>query len=246
MAKRVALIPEELVSSYHLQKPEMRIEDEMESLLEKSKLPDDMKVKLLSYLITRYHKTMHAPPEPVPVSISNDLEQYQRRYREDSVSTPESDSLLKDIIFTVPQRSQKYIPMIVEKLKSRNYSWNAWGEMTRDEKPIEGSKMVDYFSYIMRNGKTLREPRHFDSFLRAIKEINIPRTWIVNKKVLKYLENETPHSSLATTFDISDAESPLFIKRRRNSSSSIREKKSPFEFAHRRSRSITPRKWVEY
>lgn len=51
MAKRVALIPEEFISSYHhFQKPDKRLEDEIGLVLEKANLADDMKVKLLSIL----------------------------------------------------------------------------------------------------------------------------------------------------------------------------------------------------
>ena len=72
MARRIALIPEELVSSYHLQKPEIRLEDEIENLLERGKLTDDMKVKLLSQLIMRYHKTVNEPADPVRVTFDGE------------------------------------------------------------------------------------------------------------------------------------------------------------------------------
>lgn len=230
MAKRVALIPEELVSSYHLQKPEMRIEDEMESLLEKSKLPNDMKVKLLGHMITRYHKTTHEPPEPVRVSVSNEQPQ-QDQLREGD----DDGGSLKDIMLSVPPRSQKYIPLIVEKLKSRQYSWNARGEMTQDEKPILGSKIADLFSYIMRNGKTLQEPSKFEYFLNAIKEINIPRTWVVNKKVLSHLEEKAPLSNPNPELN------PLAKNRRRR-----RIAKNLSELADWGSDSETPKKWLAY
>ena len=61
MARRIALIPEELVSSYHLQKSKIRLEDEIENLLERKKLTADMKVKLLSQLIMRYHSSIIIP-----------------------------------------------------------------------------------------------------------------------------------------------------------------------------------------
>ena len=72
MSRRIALIPEELVSSYQLQKPELRLEDSIESMLERANIPDDQKIKLLSQLIMRYHKTVHEPPEPVRVSMSDE------------------------------------------------------------------------------------------------------------------------------------------------------------------------------
>lgn len=69
MAKRMALIPEEIISHYQLPKKELSLENEIENLLKTSELPDDMKVKLLSQLIKKYHHIVHAPTKPIPVSL---------------------------------------------------------------------------------------------------------------------------------------------------------------------------------
>lgn len=187
----MALIPEELVSSYHLQNPEIRLEEDIENLLKKAKLADDMKAKLLGQLITRYQRTVHTPPEPIPVSITDDSnaeEKKAEKMNADQGNENTDEILIKDIMSSTPVYYSKFIPKIVEKLKSREYGWNAAGEMTQDKKPIEGSNIVDFFSYTLRNGKTLEPPKHYESFLKAIKEIKIPRTWIANKKVLKHLD----------------------------------------------------------
>lgn len=195
MAKRVALIPEELISSYQLQKPESKVVQEIDALLEQSKLPDDMKVKLLGQLVNRYHRIVHAPVEPVKVSVTTDNEASSPKAteNEEPPEIHEGDAIMRDIMLSTPQRYSKFVPMIAEKLKSRHFSWNDLGELTLDNKPIRGSKVVDLFSYLMRNLKVADEPPHVDVFLRAIKEINIPRTWIANKKVLQKL-NDTSNS----------------------------------------------------
>lgn len=72
MAIRVALIQKELVSSYHLQKPEVRLEDDIVSLLDQGQLTDDMKMELLSQLITRCHKIVSELPEPVRVTMEDE------------------------------------------------------------------------------------------------------------------------------------------------------------------------------
>lgn len=93
MARRVALIPEELVSSYHLQKPEIRVEDEIENLLDQGKLTDDMKVKLLSQLITRYHRTFNEQAEPVRVSFANEEERKKLPQRQEESDVEEKLSV---------------------------------------------------------------------------------------------------------------------------------------------------------
>lgn len=185
MAKRVALVPEELVSNYyHSQKPETRLENDMESLLESSKLPDDMKAKLLGQMITRYHRIVHTPPEPVRVSITNDS--LDNKIIPKDISNTVENNILQHILSSTPQRYSKFIPLIVEKLKTRQYGWNESGEMTENNEPIRGSNIVDFFSYTMRNSKSLHEPKYYSTFLKAIDEIKIPRTWIGNKNVLKH------------------------------------------------------------
>lgn len=199
MAKRVALIPEELVSTYHLQKPEIRLEDDIDSLLERANLPDDMKAKLLSQLIMRYHKTMHAPPEPIPVTMKD--EQATESPSEKRITSAENmkdDRIYQSILVSTPKNSQKFIPMIVEKLKTRQYAWNEKGEMTQDNVPLKGSSIVDFFSYTMRTAKHLETPPFYKTFLKALKEINIPRGWIGNPKVLLQMEKFFHRSEVST------------------------------------------------
>lgn len=273
MARRVALIPEELVSSYHLQKPEIRLEEDIENLLEKTKLADDMKAKLLGQLVTRYQRTMHTPPEPAPVSAADDPSLSEKNPGEkgnmDRGNEGMSDALIKDIMSSAPVYYSKFVPMIVEKLKSRQYGWNAAGEMTQDRKTISGSNIVDFFSYTLRNAKTLDPPRHYEHFLNAIKEVKIPRTWIANKKVLKQLDSPIKsegevkregseyvnkarpvkskrykgrkRSNIISEIERSDDEGVYLTGKKR----SLRDKQ-PFVYDSKRGRTSLPETWLEY
>lgn len=183
MAKRVALIPEEFISSYHhFLKPDKRLEDEIGLLLEKANLADDMKVKLLSQLIMRYHQAVHKVPDPVRVTVTNDPVTNDSEKTETKLSEVLSDGgddpIVKEIMQSTPHRYSKYVPLIIEKLKSRQYGWNEWNEMTDNNKAIPYSNIIDFFVYLMRNAKSLVEPKHFHHFLRALKEIRIPHAWI--------------------------------------------------------------------
>lgn len=212
MAKRVALIPEELVSAYHLQKPEIRLEDDIDSLLERANLPNDMKAKLLSQLIMRYHKTMHAPPEPVPVSVTNEKSTDSPSEKQDTRTEEIDDKIYQSILLSTPKNYQKFIPMITEKLKTRQYAWNDKGEMTQDSSPIKGSSIVDFFSYTMRNSKHLEKPLFYNHFVNALREINIPRGWIGNPKVPVLIENP---------FHRLEDDTPKKKKKRRSKSADI-------------------------
>ena len=239
MARRIALIPEELVSSYHLQKPEIRLEDEIENLLERGKLTDDMKVKLLSQLIMRYHKTVNEPADPVRVTFDGEEKKKILQSQEEPTVERkiESDAILKDILVSVPKSFSKFVPQIVEKLNMQGYSWNNEGELTKNDIPFKKVRIVDFFLYLFRNVKDQPNLREFPIYLETIREINIPRGWIGNKKLAKILTFDSGATQLSST--------PKRGRDNRVSESSDEERKQRPRSASPRSQSIyeTPIKW---
>ncbi|KAG8175074.1 hypothetical protein JTE90_028216 [Oedothorax gibbosus] len=101
--------------------------------------------------------------------------------------TPPVYSMVRNILMSVPKYSAKFITPIIDKLKTRGVSWNEKGEITMDGSVITNSNIIDFFSYLMRNSKEQLEPRHFDLFLKAIKEAKIPVSWITNKRLYNRL-----------------------------------------------------------
>lgn len=244
MSRKVAFIPEELISSYHLQKPELRVEEDIVQLLDRNKLPDDMKVKLLSQLITRYHKTVHEEPEPVKVSIASDKESTSEAPEE--LEDVYSDPIFNDIIASVSRTYQKYVPMIMEKLKTRGYFWNDAGELVVGNNRVENSRIVDFFAYMLRSTKTLTEPLHFDVFWKAIKKINIPYSWIANKKLISRLKTsaESPRTPVSNSEKAHKRSSRL---KSRQLSAQSSDDQYPPEWLASRSRSHSPQqKWLTY
>lgn len=202
MARRVALIPEELVSSYQLQKPELRLEDSIESMLERANIPDDQKVKLLSQLIMRYHKTVHEPLEPVRVSVDDER---SKKEKEEEGDRQQDSPIFKGIVSSVSQRYSKYVPLIMEKLKTREYSWNEKGEFLRGGRPVRGSSVIDFFHYVMRNVKMAKPPRHIFHFIKALKETNIPHSWIANQRLLSHMKELKLSQDVTESEDSEDA-----------------------------------------
>ncbi|GFX76003.1 uncharacterized protein TNCV_1995571 [Trichonephila clavipes] len=63
MARKMALVPQDLLSEYYeLNKPEIRVEDNISKILNEEETPDDMKAKLLSHWIPKYQRLMQPPP----------------------------------------------------------------------------------------------------------------------------------------------------------------------------------------
>ncbi|GBO25970.1 hypothetical protein AVEN_6422-1 [Araneus ventricosus] len=70
----MAFVPKELVSEYYqLDKPEIRVEDNISNLLHDEETPHDMKARLLSHWITKYQRVMQPSPPPKPSEIPKEL-----------------------------------------------------------------------------------------------------------------------------------------------------------------------------
>ncbi|GFR27519.1 uncharacterized protein TNCT_179791 [Trichonephila clavata] len=183
MSKRIAVVPEELVTSYFSKTPD--VESKIENLLHASSYSDDAKAKLLSQLILKYRHMVSEPKPPVRVTIEEEIpKEKSAEVAERNIS---EDPIVRDIILSAPVNFQKFIPAIVEKLKTRSYSWNELGELITDNQAVKHSNVIDLFSYLMRNVKKGLEPHGFAVFWKAINEIKIPTRWIGNQKLVQNL-----------------------------------------------------------
>ncbi|GFR03832.1 uncharacterized protein TNCT_605081 [Trichonephila clavata] len=186
MSKRMAVVPEELATSYFSKTPDAGlhdIESKIENLLHASSYSDDAKAKLLSQLILKYRHMVSEPKPPVRVTI----EEFLKKSAEVAERNISEDPIVRDIILSVPANFQKFIPAIVEKLKTRSYSWNELGELITDNQAVKHSNVIDLFSYLMRNVKKGLEPHGFAVFWKANNEIKIPTRWIGNQKLVQNL-----------------------------------------------------------
>ncbi|GFU26632.1 uncharacterized protein NPIL_138781 [Nephila pilipes] len=70
----MALVPKELVPEYYqLNKPEIRVEDNISNLIHDEETTNDMKAKLLSHWIPKYQHLMQPSPPPKPFEIPKEL-----------------------------------------------------------------------------------------------------------------------------------------------------------------------------
>ncbi|GFQ65888.1 uncharacterized protein TNCT_203901 [Trichonephila clavata] len=186
MARKMALVPQDLVSEYYeLNKPEIRVEDNISKLLNEEETPDDVKAKLLSHWIPKYQRLMQPPPPQKPFEIPKELLQETEAEQEISSPAPSKLNMIaKYIAYTIPKTRKKYILPILEKLREVNYMFNDMNELQRNGKIEYRSNGIDLFSYLMRNEKAVSHPpTGFNTFLQGILDANIPLGWIGNKYV---------------------------------------------------------------
>ncbi|GFX47180.1 uncharacterized protein TNCV_2747561 [Trichonephila clavipes] len=190
MAKKMALVPPELVSEYYqLSKPEVRLEDNISSLLHEKEIPDDVKAKLLSDFIPKYQRAMQPSPAPKPFEIPPELFAEPELPIQNIPEVPQRINMIaKYIGYVVPKVQKKYILPILEKLKDANYTFNDKNELEINGKPEYRSNAIDIFSYIMKNDRSvLTPPKGFNKFFTAIHDSNIPLQWIRNKRLREQL-----------------------------------------------------------
>lgn len=235
----MAIVPPEMVAAYRLYKPEIRIEDNISHILEESKLPDDMKVKLLNQLVSRYRHTIYKPREPLPVN-DRESEVIEQSMQKETEKVSEKD--MNHILISVPKRLRSFIPLIVEKLESRQYSWNKDGEFMKEGEPLHDTNIVDLFSYLMRNTKD-RPPLGFYEFVEALDQSKVPLRWIANSEVRK---NWFPFVKRAYDRPLKRTHSELNL----STESPIKEdtylKSSPEDTYLKSSPKASRSKWVDY
>ncbi|GFY21083.1 uncharacterized transposon-derived protein F54H12.3 [Trichonephila clavipes] len=151
MAQEMGLVPKGLISRYFAEtQPEVRIENNISSLLHEKETPDDIKAKLLSDLIPTYQRVMQTPPPPKPFEIPPEL-------------------------LTEPELPLTNIP---EKHSEANYTFNDKNEFKVYGKPEYRSNVVDLFRYMMKNDQRVLTPTGFAKFYAALRHVNIPLEWI--------------------------------------------------------------------
>ncbi|GBO33619.1 hypothetical protein AVEN_102719-1 [Araneus ventricosus] len=227
MARKMALVPKELVSEYYqLNKPEIRVEDNISNLIHDEETPDDMKAKLLSHWIPKYQRLMQPSPPSKRFEIPKELLQETEVEQEEKTHSPlisRTHMIAKFISYTIPKTRKKYIIPILEKLRDANYIFNDMNELEKDGKTEYRSNGIDLFSYLMRNERDNRPPPlGFHTFLEGILNANIPIEWIGNKNVKE--------SILLSQTDPkwSNQSSPSSLKESKPKKLSITEKLEPF------------------
>ncbi|GFV84481.1 uncharacterized protein TNCV_5007431 [Trichonephila clavipes] len=156
----MALVPKELVSEYYqLNKPEIRVKDNILNLLKDEEKSDDVKAKLLFHWIPKYQRLIQLCPHPKPFEIPKELLQETEVEQEQTLLPMISmtNMIAKFIAYTIPKSRKKYIIPILEKLRDVNYTFNEMKELQKDGKIEYRSNGIDLFSYLMRNTNEITE-----------------------------------------------------------------------------------------
>lgn len=143
------------------------IEHKMETTLLDDKLDDTDKLQHYNDLLQTYkthgdrYKNVGRPPQIVP---------------------PPADVWTDEILSTMPINLRHKTQLLLNRIKNSEgkISWNKKGELVRNKIPIPDTNIVDLIHDVVRSRKTVKPPRGYLEFSRALGEINTPRSAIGN------------------------------------------------------------------
>ena len=164
------------------------LEGEMAKTLQREDVSEDEKMTLYDQNLQKY------------------MSRYQQ-YKQDGVqpmvvTTPKKDLTHELVLKSVPKTAHSKTEMLMDRLK-QVVDWNDRGEFGYKGQPvIPGSNLVDLVGNATRQ-RSLKNvnPEGTNTFLTALRDVNVPQSWISNKSYLERMQNvaSTPLPLLTTS-----------------------------------------------
>jgi hypothetical protein len=179
-AKKMILVPEStflklksqgMFTNQAKEKQIASVNNDMEKIMEESNLQAGDQLKLYNQVLQRYRQLTN------PKSSSKDVD------RDESSQTKQSTTELirEQIINSTPKQYAKKIEQLLNFLK-KHYDiikWDDHGQLIYKGDVVANTNVVDLFSDVMVKRKSY-EPRGLDIFLKGLREINTPKSYIGN------------------------------------------------------------------
>ncbi|KAF8797302.1 hypothetical protein HNY73_001582 [Argiope bruennichi] len=169
--KKMVLIPEDRAEFVdHLSD----LDTKMQNILKKKDLSESEKVNQYLQILQKFVKIQQPQQE-------KELENQEP----ETISEIKEDAITTRILQSAPVKYLNTAKNILDFLKANHsiLSWTPEGEIVYKGQRIPRTSIVNLFTDLLRNRK--KSPKGFKEFQAAIKEMNMPPTYIVNQKVFK-------------------------------------------------------------
>ena len=207
------------------------LDNEMSDILSSKELEDEAKAKLYNQVLQRYltyydqrkGQPLHVKLKtPKPVETSNpekSKESTEEPAPEKSVSTAVEEEVMK----SVPKIYKNGARQLLDKMKENRdlLAWNDKGELVYENKPINGSHVVDLINDTLRHRKGF-EPVGWSLLARGLARMNVPENLVRNpqrhsaiREFKARVREETPDSPSRWLPTPSTTSSALVKKQRR-------------------------------
>ncbi|GFR61123.1 hypothetical protein ElyMa_001837900 [Elysia marginata] len=205
------------------------LDNEISAVLEDEHSTDSEKLlqyhQLLHRYLTRHNQLTHRPLGKLELPDTETKEN----------PSFNSSRMEQRIIESVPLTMKKKAKLLLDHLKdAENIGWNEQSELVVRGKTIQGSNLSDLVNDVLRQRKNSAAPQGWETFARALNEINTPRELVGHQARWDFMKREnkkrgnhgdeanTDQSFSRTQFEKIPVESsPLVSKRKR------RQRKAP-------------------
>ncbi|KAK3105817.1 hypothetical protein FSP39_006339 [Pinctada imbricata] len=201
-----------------------RLDDEMQSILQRDDLSMGEKVKAYEQKLQRFlifdDKYENRPPVKVQVVRGTTAPKNDASFNTDqSIGVDQgsstTDPIESEIMKSVPKTMRNRAELLLHKIKSKpDMKWNDRGELVYKGERIKNSNIVDLVNDVLRRRKHF-EPRGWQVFSAGLRETNVPQDLIGHKERWNWIqsgkdplqdehdssESDTSSSSLETLTD---------------------------------------------
>ena len=171
------------------------LDREMQEIIEREDLDESTKVRTYQQLLQRYltKKEQYKERPLGKVEIKETLQT-------PTVQMPTSTTVPPDIrpVQKVEERLLKSVPnvfkrkaeMLLDHLKNdTDIGWTENGEIKVGDRVVKGSNLIDLTNDVLRNRLTSQEPSGWKEFSTALRQSNVPRELIGNRKRWQYIKS---------------------------------------------------------
>lgn len=205
------------------------LQKEMQTTMNRDDLTESEKAQRYGENLYKFQlahkKALTEPVKPLISPVSNS--------DSSSVSPMPKKKINDRIIESVPPAMRRRAKLLLDMLQDHpNLSWDEHGTVIMNEKPLEGTNIIDLVNDTIRQRKQF-EPKGWQTFSKALKDVNVPQDIVGNKKRWNWMNQ--PETDDEDSFEDS-FETPSSSK-----FSKTIKKKSPMTPKRSLSAMITPR-----
>ena len=157
------------------------LDQDMQAILQRTNLSDEEKVRQYNQVLQRsleYHDHLRAPsPAPPATTTLKDIEE--------------------EVLAVVPKQSmmKRKAQALLERIKRQpDMGWTERGELVFEGEVIKGSNIVDLVNDVLRNRKSFDHPHGWRQFARALRQSNVPRDLVGNRRLWDWMHHEATTS----------------------------------------------------
>ena len=187
------------------------LDREMSDILSSEELDDEAKAKLYNQVLQRYltyydqrkSQPLHVKlTTPKPVETPKPEESEEPPAKDPAPEKSESTAVEQEVMKSVPKIYKNGARQLLDKIKENRdvLDWNDKGELVYENKPINGSHVVDLINDMLRHRKGF-EPVGWSVFARGLARMNVPENLVRNpqrqsaiREFKARVREETPES----------------------------------------------------